>query len=176
MEAKPLAVWLEGNSHHIPLFLKGGGSLAELAEWFFNLPFAVLCLLLRHFTDNENLAFQGFGTVCDRSLAQTCNLYTNYFICWSHITWGHKNIIYWVWKWQFNKQYKLKKMVRYFVLPVTEFRHFCIFLQNLVLLIKRPFSYSELIKNSICFYDIKFLYLLKIATKNELSIFKGKNN
>lgn len=50
-------------------------------------------------------------------------------------------------------------------------------MQNLVLLIIKPFSYSELVKNNICFYDTGFFHLLKIAMKNELSIFfKGKKN
>lgn len=55
-----------------------------------------------------------------------------------------------------------------------KFRYFCILMENLVLLIKRPFSYLDLIKNNICFCDTQFLYLLKIAMENELSIFKGK--
>lgn len=46
-------------------------------------------------------------------------------------------------------------------------------MQNLILLIIKPFSCSELIKNNIFLntYTTSFLYLLKIAVKNELSNF-----
>jgi len=65
------------------------------------------------------LALQSLGTVFDSSLAQKCNFYTDFFF--HLIMLGHNNITYWAWKWQSNKQSKLK-VAHYFVLPLLELK------------------------------------------------------
>lgn len=106
MGEKLLAGWLEGNSQHIHLFLKSGATLAELAQWSFNLLFALWCLLLTFYWQLKTCPLRLWHHLWHIISTKTQSLYQLLHFL---ITWGHKNIIYRVWKWQFNKQYKLKE-------------------------------------------------------------------